>query len=104
MLTKLDKFLGNLDRNVKTARVGCASFASGWGSSFLVAGRFRPGARPPKSIRRSGAAASPVRAVSGDQHDAYSIARADRNANLAAFLKPDFTPPEQRLRRWKAGY
>jgi hypothetical protein len=34
----------------------------------------------------------------GDQHDAYSIAawlsRADQNANLAAFLKPDLTPPE----------
>jgi hypothetical protein len=23
---------------------------------------------------------------------------------LAAFLKPDLTPPEQRLRRWKAGF
>ena len=34
-----------------------------------------------------------------DQHDAYSIAawlsRADRNDSLAAFLKPDLTPPER---------
>jgi len=37
----------------------------------------------------------------GDQHDAYSIAawlsRADRNSSLAAFLKPDLTPPERTL-------
>ena len=35
----------------------------------------------------------------GDQHDAYCIAawlsRADHNGNLAAFLKPDLTPPER---------
>jgi hypothetical protein len=35
----------------------------------------------------------------GDQHDAYSIAawlsRADRDGSLAAFLKPDLTPPER---------
>jgi hypothetical protein len=35
----------------------------------------------------------------GDQHDAYSIAawlsRADRDGGLAAFLKPDLTPPER---------
>ncbi len=35
----------------------------------------------------------------GDQHDAFSIAawlsRADRNGSLAAFLKPDLTPPER---------
>jgi hypothetical protein len=35
----------------------------------------------------------------GDQHDAYSIAawlsRADRDGTLAAFLKPDLTPPER---------
>jgi hypothetical protein len=34
----------------------------------------------------------------GDQHDAYCIAawlsRADQNGRLAAFLKPDLTPPE----------
>ena len=34
----------------------------------------------------------------GDQHDAYSIAawlsRADRDGSLAAFLKPNLTPPE----------
>ena len=34
-----------------------------------------------------------------DQRDAYSIAawlsRADRNGSLAAFLKPDLTPPER---------
>jgi len=34
-----------------------------------------------------------------DQHDAYCIAawlsRADRNGTLAAFLKPDLTPPER---------
>ena len=37
----------------------------------------------------------------GDQHDAYCIAawlsRADRNGSLAAFLKPDLTPPERTL-------
>ncbi len=36
---------------------------------------------------------------SPDQHDAYSIAawlsRADHNGSLAAFLKPDLTPPER---------
>ena len=36
---------------------------------------------------------------SGDQHDAYSIAawlsRADLDSKLAAFLKPDLTPPER---------
>jgi hypothetical protein len=36
---------------------------------------------------------------SGDQHDAYSIAaglsRAARDGSLAAFLKPDLTPPER---------
>ena len=36
---------------------------------------------------------------SDDQHDAYSIAawlsRADRDDSLAAFLKPDLTPPER---------
>ena len=35
----------------------------------------------------------------GDQHDAYTIAawlvRADRDGSLAAFLKPDLTPPER---------
>ena len=35
----------------------------------------------------------------GDQHDAYSIAawlsRDDRDGSLAAFLKPDLTPPER---------
>jgi hypothetical protein len=35
----------------------------------------------------------------GDQHDAYCIAawlsRADRNGSLAAFLKPELTPPER---------
>ena len=35
----------------------------------------------------------------GDQHDAYSIAawlsRADRDGSLAAFLKPDLTPPQR---------
>jgi hypothetical protein len=35
----------------------------------------------------------------GDQHDAYSIAawlsRADQDGTLAAFLKPDLTPPER---------
>ena len=35
----------------------------------------------------------------GDQHDAFSIAarlsRADRDGSLAAFLKPDLTPPER---------
>ncbi len=35
----------------------------------------------------------------GDQHDAFCIAaslsRADRNGSLAAFLKPDLTPPER---------
>jgi hypothetical protein len=35
----------------------------------------------------------------GDQHDGYCIAawlsRADREGNLAAFLKPDLTPPER---------
>jgi hypothetical protein len=34
----------------------------------------------------------------GDQHDAYCIAawlsRADRDGSLAAFLKPNLTPPE----------
>jgi hypothetical protein len=34
----------------------------------------------------------------GDQHDAFCIAawlsRADRSGSLAAFLKPDLTPPE----------
>ena len=37
----------------------------------------------------------------GDQHDAYCIAawlsRADQNGRLAAFLKPDLTPPESTL-------
>src|SRR5208283_3808386 len=35
----------------------------------------------------------------GDQHDAYSVAawlsRADHDGSLAAFLKPDLTPPER---------
>jgi hypothetical protein len=35
----------------------------------------------------------------GDQHDGYCIAawlsRADREGSLAAFLKPDLTPPER---------
>jgi hypothetical protein len=35
----------------------------------------------------------------GDQHDAYCVAawlsRADRNGSLAAFLKPELTPPER---------
>ena len=35
----------------------------------------------------------------GDQHDAYSIvawlSRADRDGSLAAFLKPDLSPPER---------
>jgi hypothetical protein len=35
----------------------------------------------------------------GDQHDAYCIAawlsRADRNGNLAAFLRPELAPPER---------
>jgi hypothetical protein len=39
----------------------------------------------------------------GDQHDAYSIAgwlsRADRDGNLAAFLKPALTPPERTVAR-----
>jgi hypothetical protein len=34
-----------------------------------------------------------------DQHDAYTIAawlsRADRNGSLAAFLKPELSPPER---------
>jgi hypothetical protein len=38
-------------------------------------------------------------ARTGDQHDAYCIAawlsRADRDGSLAAFLKPDLTPPER---------
>ena len=37
----------------------------------------------------------------GDQHDAYSIAawlsRADQDSSLAAFLKPDLTPPERAM-------
>ena len=37
----------------------------------------------------------------GDQHDAFSIAawlsRADRDGSLAAFLKPDLSPPERTL-------
>ena len=37
--------------------------------------------------------------ANGDQHDAYCIAawlsRADRNGSLAAFLKPELTPPER---------
>ena len=37
----------------------------------------------------------------GDQHDAFCIAawlsRADRDGSLAAFLKPDLTPPERTL-------
>ena len=37
--------------------------------------------------------------LTGDQHDAFSIAawlsRADRDGGLAAFLKPDLTPPER---------
>jgi hypothetical protein len=37
----------------------------------------------------------------GDQHDAFSIAawlsRADRDGCLAAFLKPDLSPPERSL-------
>jgi hypothetical protein len=39
----------------------------------------------------------------GDQHDAYCIAawlsRADRNGSLAAFLKPELTPPERTVAR-----
>jgi hypothetical protein len=38
-------------------------------------------------------------ARTSDQHDAYCIAawlsRADRDGSLAAFLKPDMTPPER---------
>ena len=37
----------------------------------------------------------------GDQHDSFSIAawlsRADRNCSLAAFLKPELTPPERKV-------
>jgi hypothetical protein len=37
--------------------------------------------------------------LTSDQHDAYSIAawlsRADRDGSLAAFLKPNSTPPER---------
>ena len=40
-------------------------------------------------------------ANSRDQHDAFSIAawlsRADRDGSLAAFLKPDLSPPERTL-------
>ena len=39
--------------------------------------------------------------VTGDQHDAFSIAawlsRADRDGSLAAFLNPDLSPPERAL-------
>jgi hypothetical protein len=39
----------------------------------------------------------------GDQHDAYSIAawlsHADRDGSLAAFLKPNLTPPERTVAR-----
>jgi hypothetical protein len=37
----------------------------------------------------------------GDQHDAFTIAtwlsRADRDGSLAAFLKPELSPPERTL-------
>ena len=44
----------------------------------------------------------------GDQHDAFSIgawlSRADRVGSLAALLKPDLSPPERAVHRWRAGY
>jgi hypothetical protein len=44
----------------------------------------------------------------GDQHDAFSIvawlSRADGDGRLAAFLKPDLSPPNARWRGWRAGY
>jgi hypothetical protein len=41
----------------------------------------------------------------GDQHDPYSVAawlsRADRSGSLAAFLKPDVTPPERAVAQFE---
>ena len=72
-----------------------ALFASGLGSAFIsgrsTAGRFCRG-RPA------------IAEVYPGDNDAFSIAawlsRADRDGSLAAFLKPDLSPPD----RWRAGY
>ena len=69
-------------------------------SGRSTAGTFRPAARPsPRSIRPCGAGTSRGAIGRRDQHDAFSIAawlsRADRDGSLAAFLKPDLTPPER---------
>jgi hypothetical protein len=46
-----------------------------------------------------GVASGRTTARPGDQHDAFNIAawlpRADRDCSLAAFLKPDLSPPER---------
>ena len=52
-------------------------------------------------LRGLSGAVEPEFGRTGDQHDAFSIAswlsRADRDGSLAAFLKPDLTPPERTL-------
>ena len=49
--------------------------------------------------RSCGVCATAGENEAGDQHHAFSIAawlsRADRDGSLAAFLKPDLTPPER---------
>jgi hypothetical protein len=64
--------------NIPAGRSGIAEvYPALWNRSFLNEGR------------------------TSDQHDAFSIAtwlsRADRDGSLAAFLKPDLTPPERTL-------
>ena len=52
----------------------------------------------PRSIRRCGSRGFARQDRTGDQHDAGIAAwlsRADRDGSLAAFLKPDLTPPER---------
>jgi hypothetical protein len=77
-------------------RLGCVHFwpFDGWD---IPAGRSAIAEVYPALWSRSFARDSRT----GDQHDAYSIAawlsRADRNGSLAAFLKPDLTPPERTL-------
>ena len=60
-----------------------------------------PPPSPRKYWTRRGIAEWLVERLAEDQHDSYCIAtwllRADQNGSLAAFLKPDLTPPESTL-------
>jgi hypothetical protein len=71
-------------------------------SQIGPAGISRPGARPsPRSIQPFGAAASPLRPARATSTTPFlsppGLSRADRDGGLAAFLKPELTPPERTL-------